>query len=155
MTLHIRDYKPGDAIYTFIDEHGVNTHIDSEKLREWCAQYKDCLDVVDVPIDPKMAKSFLDENAITEAHLMEVAQLSKWDPLIICKFGTYTNGAPDVMLVDGHHRYYLVAAIGGKSAPAYILEPVQWKPFQIEGRVPMTLEELKRTPCKGQIRRVK
>lgn len=135
-------------VFTFIDvKTGENTHIDSGGLREWCAANREKLKVEMVPVDKEIARSFLElDNSVSEAHLKKVAGLKELDPIIFGMSGTFSNGAPDVMLVDGHHRYYLAALAWGMEAiPAYVLERAQWEPFRMQLQ-DMTAEELRDLP---------
>lgn len=139
-------YKSGDPIYTFVADDGTNTHIDSKLLREWCLSNKSSLEVFATPVDPKLALRFQDENIISPVRVFELWHRRDLDPVIYCKSGTFTDGRPDVMLVDGHHRYTLAAAKAWPVIPAYILELNQWKPFQIDGLPDLTVDFLRAMP---------
>ena len=155
--LSAKDYKPGDAIYTYVDPEGNNIHIDSEKLRQWCADNASSLEVVATPLNESIALSFLDNNVVDFHHLIEVRGMDKWDPIIYCADGTYSkvNGGPNVILADGHHRYFCAWTMGAEWVPAYVLEPAQWHPFQIDGLPQVTEEELRRAPTKAAYKRWK
>ena len=120
-------------IYTFVKPDGPNVHIDSEGLRQWTLQAKP--EVVEVPIDREIALGFLRDNVISSRRVMELMQgYTTLTPMIFAKDGTISvaNGGPNVMLVDGHHRYACYAAVGLKFAPAHVLERAEWEPFRIE-----------------------
>lgn len=136
-------------IFTFVDgKTGENYHVDSGALREWCAANRDKLEVFMIPIERERARMFLEvDKSVTLEHAAEVAKMPRLDPLIYCKFGTYDaeNGAPDVMLADGHHRYFVAAAYGRDVAPSYLLEREQWEQFRVS--IPdMTIEQLRDSP---------
>jgi len=148
--LQAKDYPTGSAIYSFVDaETGENTHVDSEKLRQWCAANKASLEILLTPVDPQVALGFLEGNVIDLAHVARVQKMPKLDPIIYGKVGTLTNGHPDVLLIDGHHRFFLAYAEGEPFIPAYILEPAQWQEFKIEGLPNMTEEQLRAKPGKA------
>lgn len=136
-------------VYTFIDGvTGENTHIDAIALRAWCLAHPE-LEVVNTPVDPEIAKRFIThDNSISIDNLKRVAAMKHHDPLIYCKTGSQTNGAPDVMLVDGHHRYFICAVKEIEWAPAYVLEREQWQPFVLDWVPKMTEEELRAAPKK-------
>ena len=67
------------------------------------------------------------------------------DPVIYCEDG-FTDGIPDVMLVDGHHRYVLAAALKRPAIEAVLVLKEFWKPFQIVGLVDVSAGLLKAIP---------
>ena len=146
MARHISRYRPGDPIYSFVSHNGENIHIDSRALREWCIKQPN-LEVVGVPVDLTLAHTFLKENAVIPSRLEELARRVHLDPVIFCMDGKYTDGKPDVLLVDGHHRYFLAAYNNLKYVPSHVLTPAQWKPFRIVGHPDMTIEELRCSPA--------
>lgn len=152
MPLDAKNYGPGMPIYSYVVAGtGENIHIDSELLRLWCLeqQKKGLLEVFNTPVSLKQADSFLSENVIDASHAISILGLKSWDPIIYCKYGTSTNGAPDVMLVDGHHRYWCAAKMGMKWAPAFVLEREQWQEFQILGMPDISEELLRVMPPRG------
>jgi hypothetical protein len=143
---HFKDLKDMHQIYTFIDREGVNTHIDSVGLREWCLANKP--ETFWVPIDPKLARSFLRNNTISTERVLQLLEKPSLDPIILVKDGTNSlkNGGPNVMLVDGHHRYYFANACRMTMIPGHVLEVEQWRPFIVEGVPPLTQEQLRNMP---------
>lgn len=147
--LDAKDYKPGCAIYSFVAEDGTNTHVDSELLRQWCAANKDKLEIMLTPVGGKIAQSFLTDGVIDIKHVERVLQMPHLDPIIYGKTGTFTEaGAPDVLLIDGHHRFFAAWLSRCELLPSYILEPAQWQQFQIEGLPDLTEEQLRAMPTK-------
>jgi hypothetical protein len=147
MPLNGKDYPIGAPIYTFVAEDGSNTHVDSEKLREWCAANRETLEWFYTPVKPEIAKSFERDNVIDVVHAIRVASMDKLDPIIYGKTGTLgANGGPDVILIDGHHRYYVAWKLGSDMIPGYVLEPEQWREFEIIGLPSLTEEQLRRAP---------
>jgi hypothetical protein len=138
------------GIYTFVDDQGVNTHIDSQALRKWCLEQAiiNKLEVFMCPIDYEVAKRFLIDNIIDPKRVAHLMIRRNLDPIIYCKDGTFSpkNGGPNVMLVDGHHRYYLQYKCGATHIPGFCLEVEQWKPFQLYGLPTVTAEQLKAAP---------
>jgi len=150
--LQAKDYPPGSAIYSFVDAvTGENTHVDSEKLRQWCAANRATLEILNTPVDPNIAVSFLDENIIDLVHAGRVSKMKHLDPIIYGKVGTVTHGNPDVLLIDGHHRFFVAYIQGSPLIPAYILEPEQWHQFKIEGLPAVTEEQLRAMPTKAAL----
>ena len=119
-------------IYTFVQPDGTNIHIDSDGLRRWCHTAKP--EVFNVPIDAALAEEFLRDNIVSPDRVRQLAKrASDLTPLIFAKDGTEgANGGPNVMLVDGHHRYVLYAFAGHQFAPGFVLEPSEWEPFRVE-----------------------
>jgi len=149
MPLDARDYPPGTPIYTYIDPAtGVNTHVDSDKLRQWCADNTAKLEVVLTPVDPNIACTFLDDNVIDLAHLARVKSMKRLDPIIYCVTEIGANGYPNVLLVDGHHRFFLAYLDRRQLIESYILTREQWVPFQIIGLPDLTENQLRAMPTK-------
>ena len=135
------------SCFTFIDKNGENIHIDSDSLRRWCLGNKE-LEIFSIPLQQKLAEEFLLNNVISMTRVLELAKRDKLDPIIMAKDGTFSpdNGGPNVMLVDGHHRYALAVAIGRETIPGYMLEVEQWRPFELKWVPKMTMEQLIRMP---------
>jgi hypothetical protein len=149
MALPARDYADGDPVYTFVAEDGTNTHIDSARLRIWCeagalsGMLKPCW----VPVEPWIAKKFFADNTVSMTRVLELARgRTRLTPIIYAKDGGVTNGRPDVMLVDGHHRYCLWAMLGAPACQAYVLAQAQWEPFKIAGLPSITADDLRSMP---------
>lgn len=150
MPRHARDYPPGSPVYTYVDANGKNVHIDSKALHDWCQQAG--LECVLTPIDCDMAMRFLLDNVVSVERVMALATRQDLTPIIYCMDGQYNNeGRPNVMLVDGHHRYVMMAVRTHQAhemplIPAYVLEPAQWEPFVIEGLPNMSQDMLRAAP---------
>lgn len=135
------------TVYTFVDMNGVNTNINAAALREWCLSNH--LEISLAPIDHKLANSFIHENVISPQRIKQMFANPKLldEPVIFCKDGTYgKEGHPNVMLVDGHHRYFIHAYMKLKYINCYILNVEQWKPFQMHNIPSVTREQLQRVP---------
>lgn len=140
---------PLDPVFTHVLPDGTNINIHSGRLRDWCAGRK--LPISLVPVETATAIRFIRENIVDTMHLHYLAREIKArrlqpDPIILCKDGGFTNGRPDVLFVDGHHRYVIAAAIHLSAIPAYLLEVEQWKPFQVSGLPDLTHNELRDMP---------
>lgn len=160
MKLQAKDYPPGSFIYSFVEKDtGKNTHVDSELLRKWCAEHKEELRAKEqiqlTPVTARIAVSFLEGNVIDLGHAAAVGKMETLDPIIYGKTGTITNDAPDVLLIDGHHRYFLAWATKTRFIPAYLLEPDQWRQFEIHGMPDLTEDMLRALPNKAQYKRMK
>jgi len=147
--LQAKDYPAGSAIYSYVAPDGTNTHVDSEKLRVWCAEHSSDLEVLNTPVTAKIAMSFLDGAVIDFRHVERVLALPHLDPIIYGDVGTVgANGGPDVILIDGHHRYFAAFLCKVPFIPAYVLKPAQWHPFRIEGLPDLTEGQLRAMPTK-------
>lgn len=136
-------------IYTFVDKHGVNTHIDSGRLRRSVLRNPPILQ--HIPVEEKLVKQFLETDAVDPQRVRQLlfewlAGTRKFDPVILVQDGGFTNGRPDVLYVDGHHRYLVAHIAKLPSIPAYVLEPSRWKSFEIRGLPPLTHQRLKEMP---------
>jgi len=149
MNLNAKDYPPGSSCFSFVAEDGTNIHVDSERLRKWCAENRERLKVVPTPIDKRIAKSFLHDNVVDAQHVERVLAMEALDPIIYGMTRTEAPGeAPDVLLIDGHHRYVAGAVVGATTIAAYLLEPEQWEPFRIGGLPTLSKEQLMLAPIK-------
>lgn len=138
--------RPGEGIYTFVDNSGVNINIASQRLHDWCAAAG--LEPQLAPVDRDLSKTFIRDNAVSRDRVKELMKRKDLAPIILCKDGTFStkNGGPNVYLVDGHHRYVLYSALKLPYIPAYCLEVEQWKPFEIEGLSDISREALRDIP---------
>lgn len=141
---------PFEPIYTFVDHNGVNTHIASKRLREWCLE-QDKLGQLErqlIPIDQELARSFFEKNAVLPQRVQALRQtlpvdMIDWEPIIYCHDGSFgANGGPNVLLVDGHHRYAAAALEGAPFVLGWFLTVQQWEPFQIVGLKDYTEQQL-------------
>lgn len=132
-------------IYTFVADDGENIHIDSEGLRLWTKLAKP--EVFWIPLRYELAWDFIRDNVVDPFRIQELANRKELDPIIMVKDGTIgSNGHPNAMLVDGHHRYFIACMCRLEVIPGHMLEVEQWKPFQLHGIPKMTKEQLVRTP---------
>jgi hypothetical protein len=137
---------PSEGIYTFVDSQGRNTNVASNRLRDWTIKARP--ETFLFPVDSKLAQRFLHDNIVTFERVLEIAMKKRLDPVIFCHDGTYTDGAPNCMLVDGHHRYCYMGLSKQPVIPGHLLTPDQWKPFEIEGLCEITQNQLLAMPNK-------
>lgn len=145
---------PREPVYTFIERGtGRNITIATRPLREWLAAPGPALiEQGDTPIDRDFALSFFRDNIVSRARITELMAHHAshpnhtFDPIIYGHRGTYTNNAPDVMLIDGHHRYVIAALTRHTSIPAYLLTVAQWQQFEVIGLPDITEAQLRNTP---------
>lgn len=140
---------PFEPIYSFVERAtGQNVHIASTRLRTWCLEHASEIEVLAVPVSRALAKSFLELNAILPQRANELLatlpeDMEQWEPLIYAHDGSFgDNGGPNVMLVDGHHRYYAAAQIGAPFILGWMLTTAQWEPFRITGLHEYTEQQL-------------
>jgi hypothetical protein len=132
-------------IYSFVADDGENVHIDSNGLRLWCEKTKP--EVFWIPLRYELINEFIRDNSVSPFRIQELAFRKSFDPIIMVKDGTFgDNGGPNVMLVDGRHRYFIACMAKLEVIPGYMLEVDQWKPFQLHGIPDVTKEELKARP---------
>lgn len=152
MTIDGTTLGPWEQIYTFVRNDGRNIHIHSPRLRSHCLQmnYKPIL----APVDTKLAQSFLRDNIVSPwriKQLMEkISEDKALEPIILCKTEAYGHPCdlhtPEVLLVDGHHRYTIAALAKSPVIIAWLLELHQWQPFTVIGIPDYTNEALKAEP---------
>lgn len=153
MPLDAKDYPPGTHIYSFVGHDGVNINIDAEKLRLWCAEHRP--EVRLTPVRASIAVDFLDGNVVDLEHVKEVMLLPTLDPIIYGQTGIGDNGLPDVILIDGHHRYFIAWLTREQFIPAYLVPEKIWREFEIIGLPQITEEELRAMPNKAQVARMR
>jgi hypothetical protein len=149
MPISYRDLKDPirEPIYTFVANDGTNTNIASAELFRWTRDHRPKLAIHRVPVDQTLAQSFLRDNITTIERCLELATSTKpLTPIIYCHDGSYTEGRPDVFLVDGHHRYCLMGMCRIPFIPAYLLSPKEWKPFEITDLPSITKTQLLNLP---------
>lgn len=144
----------GTPIYTFIAPDGINTHIAASLLREWALRAKP--EIVLTPTDRELARSFIRDNIVSKHRCLQLARRSSagediFEPILYCHDGGLTQGRPDVLLVDGHHRFFLASIWGQLFIKSHILTEAQWRPFQIASSdgpfsIDTTSDDLRRKP---------
>ena len=149
-----------EAIYSFVASDGTNTHIASKRLERWTQEHARELEVGLVACERELAQSFVREDSVAVRWCEQMLDSIKerkltfedFPPIIFAKDGGETEGRPDVMLVDGHHRYVVHALIGCQFIKAICLEVHQWEPFRIIGLRDQTAEQLRRAPIIKEIK---
>lgn len=153
-------------IYTWVADTGENIHIDTQAIRNWCIKRQPKVQLVG--IDLVLAKSFIHQNVVNPQRCVQLAieceaGLRKLDPVIFClmqkpeldKRGIKYGGGqtPDALLVDGHHRYAMMAMLKQPTIPGHVLTVHQWARFRIIDDRPahmkpltVTKEELEAQP---------
>jgi hypothetical protein len=134
----------GEPVYTYVADDGTNTVIHAERLRQYLKRHPQ--EVFLTPVDREMAKGFLEHNVVSLSRVYQLMTKKRLDPIILCKRPTYTDGRPDVYLVDGHHRYVLTALAKSKFIPAVLVEIRVWRKFQVINLPLVTQTILTRTP---------
>ena len=133
------------SVFSFVQDDGTNIHVDAEKLRLWCIENKP--EIFWIPLNYELIKIFKRDNTISSERVVELSKRKDLDPIIMVKDGTIgSNGHPNAILVDGHHRYALACLRGQKIIEGYFLEEAQWRPFQIHWLRDITAEQLRARP---------
>jgi hypothetical protein len=144
----------GDAIYTFVSPEGENISIHAGRLRQWQLARTPRPEWSLAPISPALAQRFDRENVTSRGRIATMIGRIRalrnpfWiEPILFAADGTFTDaGAPNVLLVDGHHRYAAFAVLGLPMIPAWIIPPSEWEPFRITGLPDVTAQELRDLP---------
>jgi prepilin-type processing-associated H-X9-DG protein len=132
-------------LYTFVDNDGNNIHVNAIALREWCIKNKP--EIFWIPMKYEVAVQMVHDNSVSQKRVKELSKRKDLDPIIMVKDGTFgDNGGPNVLLVDGHHRYFLAACRKQAVIEGHVLEEAQWRPFQLHDLPKVTKEELIATP---------
>lgn len=139
----VEDYGPFDPVYVFVGDDGEQVMIDSAALFEWTQTVE--LEAFACPVDWRVGPQLLAEGAIQPERIWEMLEnrAGFLDPVIFLKTGTKTAGSPDVLLCDGHHRYFMAVVAGDLFIDGYVLEPEQWEPYRIHGAPPVTQEQVR------------
>lgn len=149
MPFQASDYKPTDAIYSFVAPDGVNIHIDSRRLREWCLRTGP--EIALVPVATHVALKYMSDNTVNPDRVSELGNewisTGRLEPIIL---GHYCDSPwSEVLLIDGHHRFVMAALVARISLiPAFLLRPREWQEFRIFGLPDLTREQLRASPVK-------
>lgn len=156
MTVDADSLPAGHHVFTHVLPSGENIHIDVSGLRSAVVlnpnfDHQRKL----IPIDPHLAHTFVRDNIVSPQRVVQLmgrhrheADLLRMEPLVFCADGSFTDGAPDVFFVDGHHRYVMCAVFQLTSAPAYIVPPDFWARFRISGLPSISQQELLDLPIR-------
>lgn len=139
--------SPWEQIYTFVARDGTNIHIHSSRLRLHCLAMK--YEPVYVPVDRPLAKSFICNNVVHPPRVMGLTPENLFEPIILCKtpsFGRNDPLWPDVLLVDGHHRFTRMALDHIPQIRAFLLELHQWQDFTVVNIPSRTQQQLTNEP---------
>jgi hypothetical protein len=148
--LDAKQFKVGDPIYTFVDDDGTNVHIASEQLRIWCIA-RDAAGELErfwTPTDLKLANKMLKDNTVLMNRVLALTPRHLETPIIYAKTNTHTKGRPDVLLVDGHHRFVRACVEGRPFILAWVVERASWEEFQIDGLPSISQNLLRAMPHK-------
>ena len=132
-----------EPIYTYTEDD-LCIHIASAKLRRVCLLVRP--EIFYTPVSIDLANKFLEQNTVNMDRVFGLRPQDLLEPILYCKDGTFTDGRPDVFLVDGHHRFVRAALEGREMIEAWVLEEAQWRPFQISGLPDITSEQLRDQP---------
>lgn len=138
---------PNGISYTYVDKitkEVIQIYVDG--LRKHCLQVHLRDRWVNVPVSFATMNKLIDENSVNQKRvkklIREIKHTGKIEPVIFCHDGNFTEGRPDVMLVDGHHRYVAAAMSFAKFIPAWIIPIKEWEPFRIKQVRNITADEL-------------
>jgi len=134
-----------ETIFSFVEDDGTNIHINAGALRLWCIENKP--EIYSLPLNYDLMEIFERDNTISPERVEELSKRKDLDPIIMVKDGTLgSNGHPNAIIVDGHHRYALACLRGQQYIEGYFLEEAQWRRFQIFGLPDITAEQLRKSP---------
>lgn len=142
-----RTLPEGEPVYTFVAEDGENFHIHAHRLRQHLI--KTSHKIISAPVRKALASQFLAENSISLERVQELmsrlfaSDNPKPDPIILC---LTPGGDHDVMLVDGHHRYFIHALYKVPVIPAWLVEPPIWQEFRVINIRNLSQDELIAAP---------
>jgi hypothetical protein len=146
MPFKAEEYGPLDRIYSYVGDDGRAVNVDSVKLRAWCmmeARRGNLLPVL-VPVDGSLGQQWLKDGTVIIQHCFDLLDYPSLDPII---FGAWPKpNPPDHILIDGHHRYTLLAMMNEPHIPAFVLPELLWRPFEIIGLKPVSKEGLRNFP---------
>jgi hypothetical protein len=146
MALSLLDLEWKEQIYQCVGDDGIHTCVAINRLYKWVQANKKKLEIQLVPVDPGLAASFIKDNVVSRERIMELIHRTDLEPIIWGKDGTFTEGRPDVFLMDGHHRYALHAAARVAFIKSYVLEMEQWEAFRITDAPEITQDQLRDVP---------
>jgi hypothetical protein len=147
MTIEALNLPLTDVIFTHVHTDGTNVHIASTRLHHWCLENSNNLEIASVPVEPKHARHFVDDNIVTLDRVQELVNRgfnSLVIPVILCA-EDYSD-RPDVLFVDGHHRYVAHYMLHVPQILAFLLRPCEWHPFRVDGLPSVTHKELLASP---------
>jgi len=135
------EMREGESIYSHVLPCGTNVHIAAARLRLHLLTHQPTPFLV--PIDLNLCHTFYAARAIDDARILSLTPHELSEPIILCKDLTLTEGRPDVLFCDGHHRYVRRALDGERWIKAWLVEYADWQPFRIEGHPTLSQESLK------------
>src|SRR5215467_16395102 len=123
----VEDYGPFDPIYVFVGNDGEQVVIDTVALYKHVTANPP--QVFSTDVRASVAEEIINDNAIQGKRYMEMVKdrvehgNQYRDPIIYVKTGSVTDGRPDVLLCDGHHRFVVACSFGDTMIDDYVLEP--------------------------------
>lgn len=141
----------GTPIFSHVCDDGENIHILASALRTSVLKIASHTHIRHVPLDPKLAHDWIATNVVSPQRVSELLRrhrdpLHDMEPVLLCEAGTTTNYLPDVLFVDGHHRYVMCAALRVPLVPCFQIPFAFWQPYRIIGLPNITRDELRRRP---------
>jgi hypothetical protein len=127
-------------IFTHVFDDGSNVNILVDSLLAAASQ----LETFVTALDKGFAQTILKQNAIdfTRLHALPEAALRK--PILFGVSGG-TPDRPDVLLIDGHHRYVRAAQLGHSFISCQLCPEAMWRQHTIDLPA-MTQDELEALP---------
>jgi hypothetical protein len=144
--IHVSELDRKEPIYVWVADDGTNVRIASVRLRNWVLLNQHLFEIFLVPVDPDMAKDWIRNKQCDPKRVMNLTYKERREPIIYCKRPTFTNGRPDVFLVDGHHRYVRAAVDGDPFIECWLIEIPQWEPFKVIGAIDISQQQLAEAP---------
>jgi|SRR5882762_3416074 len=145
----INNYGPLEPIYTWVNpKTGENLNVASERLRLFTLDPSSGLSVVYTAVSYNQAMEFWRNKTIDLHHVLQLKAKRRLDPIIYIE-----DRDGDHLLVDGRHRYALIALSGLDMIPSFILKPKEWERFRIVGLKPLTEQQLRDQPLISEILR--
>jgi hypothetical protein len=113
-----------DEVFSWMDRHGVLTHIASTRLRVYLAGAD--WPVSDVALRPEFVLAVASQNGLEEQHLDAYPLTKLNEPAIMLDRGDGTH-----TVADGSHRLVKRALLGMPNVPTYLVPEAVWRRFAI------------------------
>lgn len=144
MSIHIRKMRSDELIFERITIGNAYEPIAIDRLKNYLILTGH--NIIQLPIERSVAEKFVKLRGIEKHRLLGLTPEYLFKPMLFVEdMRTLSADGGYLDCWDGHHRYVRLCIEGYTSGKAWIVKPVIWRQYIIEGMKPRTPEDILRS----------